>query len=135
MHPRQPYRSAPARSALLALGLAGALAGCSGGTPWGATPQNLPVPDIRLPDLERAGQEFEGTSGSTAGAQRVADRVRQALAADPRLAGAAIGAQGFEGGLVVLSGTPRSAAERNIAVDIARRVPGVREVVDRMAQP
>lgn len=56
-------------------------------------------------------------------------------AADPRLAGAAIGAQGFEGGLVVLNGTPRSAAERNIAVDIARRVPGVREVVDRMAQP
>ena len=48
---------------------------------------------------------------------------------------AEFGAQGFEGGLVVLNGTPRSAAERNIAVDIARRVPGVREVVDRMAQP
>lgn len=115
--------------ALLGALAAALLAGCSGGTPWGATPQRLEVP---LPDLTRATQQFDGASGSTAGAQRVAERVRAALAAEPQLAGQPIGVEGLEGGLIVLSGNVRSAAARQRALDTAQRVPGVREVVDRM---
>ncbi len=109
------------------------LTGCgTGGTPWGATPRSIEIP---IPDLSRVPQVLEGASGSTAGAQRVAERVRAALAAEPRLAGTRIAVDGFEGGLVVLSGAVTSAAERNIALATARQVAGVGQVVDRLSLP
>ncbi|MEZ5607811.1 MAG: BON domain-containing protein [Burkholderiaceae bacterium] len=108
------------------------LAACSGGTPWGATPQSLNVP---VPNLTRAGQVADGASGSTAGALRVAERVHQALAADPQLAGQGLTVEGLEGGLVVLGGPVRSTGDRQRAIDTARQVPGVSQVVDRMRSP
>ncbi|MEI2744871.1 MAG: BON domain-containing protein [Ottowia sp.] len=74
-------------------------------------------------------------AGTTAGAQRIAERVRAALAAEPRLAGAALGVEGFEGGVMVLSGRLPSAADRALALHTARRVAGVGDVVDRMSAP
>ena len=131
LHPT-PARHARIATTARALAACTLLAACSGGTPWGATPQNLPVP---LPDLSRAGQELDGASGSTAGALRVAERVRQALAADPQLAGQGLTVEGLEGGLIVLGGPVRSTGERQRAIDTARRVPGVSQVVDRMRSP
>ena len=127
-------RSITPRRAGLAVALAAGalLAACSGGTPWGATPQSLNVP---VPDLRRAGQVADGASGSTAGALRVAERVHQALAADPQLAGQGLTVQGLEGGLVVLGGPVRSTGDRQRAIDTARGVPGVSQVVDRMRSP
>ena len=125
LHPT-PARHARIATAALALAACTLLAACSGGTPWGATPQNLPVP---LPDLSRAGQVLDGASGSTAGALRVAERVRQALN-DP-----AITVDGFEGGLIVLGGRPADGAARQRAIETARSVAGVSQVVDRMSTP
>ena len=122
-------RPTPAGLALAACFL---LTACSGGAPWGATPQSLPV---TLPDLSRAGQMADGASGSTAGALRVAQRVQQALATDPQLAGQGLTVEGLEGGLVVLGGPVRSTGDRQRAIDTARRVPGVSQVVDRMRAP
>lgn len=126
-----PHTALP-RLAPLALAACALLAACSGGTPWGATPQSL---DIPLPDLRRTGQVLDGASGSTAGALRVAERVHQALAADPQLAGQGLTVEGLEGGMVVLGGPVRSTGDRQRAIDTARRVPGVSQVVDRMRAP
>ena len=104
----------------------------SGGTPWGATPTRIEIP---VPDLRKAPEVFDGASGSTAGAQRVADRVRAALAAQPALAGSSLQVEGFEGGLIVLSGALSNPADRGLAVQTARGVTGVRDVVDRMGAP
>ena len=52
-------------------------AGCTGGTPWGATPQNLP--QVNLPRLENIPAHID--AGTNAGAQRLAERVRTALGA------------------------------------------------------
>lgn len=102
------------------------LAGCTGGTPWGATPQSIPVPHIEnIPAVLDA--------GTTAGAQRLVERVRAKLASEPRLASSNLGVEGIEGGVIVLSGSPPSSTERNLALQTARQVPGVRDVVDRMA--
>ena len=108
------------------------LTACTGGTPWGATPQRL---DLPIPDLTRVPQVLDGASGSTAGALRVAQRVQQALATDPQLAGQGLTVEGLEGGLVVLGGPVRSTGDRQRAIDTARRVPGVSQVVDRMRAP
>ena len=105
-----------------------ALAGCSGGTPWGATPQNIP-----LPRLENIPAELD--AGSTAGSQRLAERVRATLQAAPRLAGANLRVEGLEGGLIVLSGSLPTAADRDLARQTVQKVAGVRDVVDRMANP
>ena len=107
------------------------LGGCQGGTPWGATPQQIPLPP--LPRLENLPAHAE--AGTTAGAQRIAERVRAALAAEPRLAGAQLGVEGFEGGVMILSGNLPSAAERPLALQTARSIAGVRDVVDRMSAP
>ena len=120
-----------ALTAALAVGL---LAGCQGGgTPWGATPRELPIPEIRLPNLDAIPAHVE--AGTTAGAQRLAERVRAALAAQPSLSGASLGVEGYEGGVIILSGAPGSAANRQLAIQTARQVLGVRDVVDRMAAP
>lgn len=118
----------------IALGTA-ALAGCQGGTPWGATPQQAPLPQLDniAAQLNDVAVQFE--ADTTAGAQRVADRVRAALAAEPRLSGAQLGVDGFEGGVIVLSGTVPSAAEQELALQTARGIAGVRQVVDRMHTP
>ncbi|MFT4195892.1 BON domain-containing protein [Ottowia sp.] len=107
------------------------LAACQGGTPWGATPQQIPLP--KVPRLEEIPAHVE--AGTTAGAQRIAERVRAALAAEPGLAGAQLGAEGFEGGVIVLSGTLPSADARALAVRTARGIAGVRDVVDRTSAP
>ena len=130
---RSPFTFA--RPALLLVGAAALplLAGCgSGGTPWGATPQRI---DIPVPDLRKAPEVWDGASGSTAGAQRVADRVRAALAAQPSLAGSTLGVEGYEGGVIILSGQLANPADRALAVQTARGVTGVRDVVDRMGTP
>ncbi len=109
------------------------LAACgSGGTPWGATPTRIEIP---VPDLRKAPEVWDGASGSTAGAQRVAERVRAALAAQPALAGSSLGVEGYEGGVIILSGQLASPADRALAVQTARGVAGVRDVVDRMSAP
>ncbi len=124
-----------ARPALL-LGAAAALSlltACgSGGTPWGATPTHLEIP---VPDLRKAPEVWDGASGSTAGAQRVADRVRSALAVQPALAGSNLGVEGYEGGVIILSGQLADPADRALALQTARGVTGVRDVVDRMTAP
>ena len=74
-------------------------------------------------------------AGTTAGAQRIAERVRAALAAQPRLAQAGLRVQGLEGGVMVVEGTVASPDDRALALATARQVAGVRDVVDRMAGP
>ena len=106
-------------AATLACALAALLAGCEGGTPWGATPQQIPLPP--LPRLEQLPAHIE--AGTTAGAQRLAERVRAALAAEPRLAGATLDVQGFEGGVMVLSGRLPSAADRAGTVPAGQSFP------------
>ena len=108
------------------------LAGCNGGTPWGATPQRIEIP---VPDLSKAPEVFDGVSGSTAGSQRVAQRVRSAIAAQPSLAGLPLQVEGLEGGLIVLSGSVPSGSERQLALQTARQVTGVTNVVDRLTGP
>lgn len=130
MRPVDAFRRAALAGAMTAAAML--LAACTGGTPWGATPQRIEVP---VPDLRKAGEAFDGASGSTAGAQRVADRVRAALAAQPSLAGLPLQVEGLEGGLIVLSGQVPSAAERALAVRTARQVTGVGDVVDRLGSP
>ena len=117
------------RAAAPLLAACALLAGCAGGTPWGATPQNWP--QVPLPRLEQIPAHVE--AGTTAGSLRLAERVQAALATQPALAGVQV--EGLEGGLVVLSGALSSAAERAQAVQTARQVVGVREVVDRMSAP
>ncbi len=108
------------------------LGGCAGGTPWGATPQRIEIP---VPDLSKAGEVFDGVSGSTQGSLRVAQRVRSALAAQPSLSGLPLQVEGLEGGLIVLSGSVPGASERQLAVQTARQVTGVTNVVDRLTGP
>ena len=130
--PQTPRIPSPSRVGLLAACASMVLlAGCQGGTPGGATPQNLP--QISLPSMEKVTAYVD--AGTTAGSQRLAERVRDALLGEPRLAGASLGVQGFEGGLIVLSGSLPSAAARPDALQTARSVNGVREVVDRMTAP
>ncbi|MFT3779543.1 MAG: BON domain-containing protein [Ottowia sp.] len=118
-------------SLLLSALAAALLTACQGGTPWGATPRQIPLPQV--PRLEEIPAHVE--AGTTAGAQRIAERVRAALAAEPGLAGAQLGVEGFEGGVMVLSGTLPSADARVLAVRTARGIAGVRDVVDRMSAP
>lgn len=130
MRPTKFARPALLPAAATALSL---LTACgSGGTPWGATPTHL---DIPVPDLRKAPEVWDGASGSTAGAQRVADRVRAALAAQPALAGSNLGVEGYEGGVIILSGQLANPADRALALQTARGVTGVRDVVDRMTAP
>ena len=119
------------RTILSLLLLPALLAACQGGTPWGATPQQIPLPP--MPKLEDVSAHVE--AGTTAGAQRIADRVRAALAAQPQLAGAPLGVEGFEGGVIVLSGALPHADARPLALRTARGIAGVRDVVDRMSAP
>lgn len=128
---RAPSPRPAGRARLLGMALGCALLGaaCSGGSPWGATPQNWP--QVKLPTPEQAGAYVD--AGTTAGSQRLAARVRAALAAQPALAGVQV--EGLEGGLVVLSGAVPSAADKPLAVQTARQVLGVREVVDRTTSP
>ena len=134
MRPFAPVHRYPA------LWLAGAamalLTACgSGGTPWGATPTRIDLPAIPVPDLRQVPEVWDGASGSTAGAQRVAERVRAALMAQPVLAGSRLGVDGYEGGVIILSGQLANPADRALAVQTARGVAGVRDVVDRMSAP
>jgi hypothetical protein len=119
--------------ALLLAAAAALLAGCQGGTPWGATPREIPLPDIRLPNLEAIPAHVE--AGTTAGSQRLAERVRAALAAQPGLSDARLTVDGYEGGVIILGGTLASAADRPLAIQTTRQVLGVRDVVDRMSAP
>jgi hypothetical protein len=128
---RTAFRPAPrtlGKRGLLTIATAALLAGCQGGTPWGATPQQVPLPP--LPRLQDMSAHIE--AGTTAGAQRIAERVRAALAAEPRLAGAQLQVEGFEGGVIVLAGEVPGAAEQDLALHTARGIAGVRQVVDRM---
>ena len=59
--------------------------------------------------------------------------VRSALAAQPSLTGVQV--EGLEGGLVVPSGRVPSPNERQLAVQTARSVTGVTNVVDRLSAP
>ena len=63
----------------------------------------------------------------------LAERVRVALGAQPALADVRV--EGYEGGLIILLGAVPSPADRTQAVQTARQVVGVREVVDRMVGP
>lgn len=123
-----------ARPALAAFAGAFALllCGCNGGTPWGATPERIEIP---VPDLSKVPEVFDGVSGSTQGSLRVAQRVRSALAAQSSLAALPLQVEGLEGGLIVLSGAVPSPNERQLALQTARQVTGVTNVVDRLTGP
>ena len=108
------------------------LGGCTGGTPWGAMPERIEIP---VPDLRKAPEVFDGVSGSTQGSLRVAQRVRSALTAQPSLASLSLQVEGLEGGLIVLSGAVPSPSERSLALQTARQVTGVTNVVDRLTGP
>lgn len=128
-------RRSHARPALLLAAAAALtlLTACgSGGTPWGATPTRIEIP---VPDLRQVPEVWDGASGSTAGAQRVAERVRAALAAQAALAGSRLSVDGYEGGVIILGGQLADPADRALALQTARGVAGVRDVVDRMAAP
>ena len=125
-----PTTRSPRAAAIVALALAASLGACaSGGTPWGATPQNVPLP--RLPDLHDVPAKVDATT--TGGTVRLEQRVRAALAADPALSGASLTVTGLECGTVVLSGSAPSADARAQALRTARGVSGVSQVIDRMA--
>ena len=128
-HYRAVPRTLPAVACSMVMGATLLTAGCTGGTPWGATPQNLP--QVNLPRLENIPAHID--AGTNAGAQRLAERVRVALGAQPALADVRV--EGYEGGLIILSGAVPSPADRTQAVQTARQVVGVREVVDRMVGP
>ena len=130
LHPT-PARHARIATAALALAACTMLAACSGGTPWGATPQNLP--QINLPSVEVVSARID--AGTNAGAQRLAERVRNALLGQSALAGAQLGVEGFEGGLIVLSGRLADAGQRALVLSTTRQVPGVGDVADRMTAP
>ena len=108
------------------------MGGCTGGTPWGAMPERIEIP---VPDLRKAPEVFDGVSGSTQGSLRVAQRVRSALTAQPSLADLSLQVEGLEGGLIVLSGAVPSPNERSLALQTARQVTGVTNVVDRLTGP
>ena len=108
------------------------MGGCTGGTPWGAMPERIEIP---VPDLRKAPEVFDGVSGSTQGSLRVAQRVRSALTAQPSLASLSLQVEGLEGGLIVLSGAGPSPSERSLALQTARQVTGVTNVVDRLTGP
>lgn len=108
------------------------MGGCTGGTPWGAMPERIEIP---VPDLRKAPEVFDGVSGSTQGSLRVAQRVRSALTAQPSLADLSLQVEGLEGGLIVLSGAVPSPSERSLALQTARQVTGVTNVVDRLTGP
>ncbi len=108
------------------------MGGCTGGTPWGAMPERIEIP---VPDLRKAPEVFDGVSGSTQGSLRVAQRVRSALTAQPSLASLSLQVEGLEGGLIVLSGAVPSPSERSLALQTARQVTGVTNVVDRLTGP
>ena len=63
---------------------------------------------------------------------RIEDRVLDALWSDPRLARRRIDVDEAEDGRIELSGTVRSDAERELAVDIAEGVKGVVLVTDAL---
>lgn len=129
---RAPHFHATARRLAASLSAVALVSACSGGTPWGATPTHIEIP---VPDLRKVPEAFDGASGSTQGALRVAQRVRHALAAQPSLAGLDLQVEGLEGGVVVLSGNVPSTGERQLAVQTARQVTGVSSVVDRLRGP
>ena len=108
------------------------MGGCTGGTPWGAMHERIEIP---VPDLRKAPEVFDGVSGSTQGSLRVAQRVRSALTAQPSLASLSLQVEGLEGGLIVLSGAVPSPSERSLALQTARQVTGVTNVVDRLTGP
>jgi osmotically-inducible protein OsmY len=60
--------------------------------------------------------------------------VRSALLADPLVGGSAIGVE-VRDGVVTLEGMVPDDATAARALDIARSVPGVRAVVDRLGRP
>ena len=108
------------------------MGGCTGGTPWGSMTERIEIP---VPDLRKAPEVFDGVSGSTQGSLRVAQRVRSALTAQPSLASLSLQVEGLEGGLIVLSGAVPSPSERSLALQTARQVTGVTNVVDRLTGP
>ena len=71
-HYRAVPRTRPAVACSMVMGATLLTAGCTGGTPWGATPQNLP--QVNLPRLENIPAHID--AGTNAGAQRLAERVR-----------------------------------------------------------
>ena len=94
-------------------------------------------PDARYPDRDRgrAPQDTMDTYNRAASAEREATvrRVQDALRADRRL-GTSILVESPSPGVIRLSGAPLGGQPAfGLAIDTARRVPGVREVENRLA--
>lgn len=94
-------------------------------------------PDTRPPDRDRGRTPQEATEdyNRAAGAQRedIVRRVQAALRADRRL-GTSIVVESPSTGVIRLSGAPAGGQPAfGLAIDTARRVPGVREVENRLA--
>lgn len=108
----------------LALVGAGLLAGCAGG--------GYGYGDGRYGrDAAQEAQDYN--RAKQASRENLADRVRAVMRSDMRL-GAGIVVESPEDGVIVLSGLPAGGmAQAQIAVDRARSVFGVRQVVNRLA--
>lgn len=96
-----------------------------------------PYPDNRRPDRDRGRTPQSATDAynRAAGAERedIVRRVQAALRADRRL-GTSIIVESPSTGVIRLSGAPAGGQPAfGLAVDTARRVPGVREVESRLA--
>jgi hypothetical protein len=96
------------------------LAGCAG--PARHTPGGIPHPHQHPNALTPAQQADEA----------LAARVRQALAADPRVGSASLTVKVINS-VVELGGVPKDVPARDLAVRIAERVYGVKSVFNNMA--
>jgi hypothetical protein len=94
-------------------------------------------PDARYPDRDRGRTPQDATDAynRAAGAEReaIVRRVQDAMRADRRL-GTSILVESPSTGVIRLSGAPAGGQPAfGLAIDTARRVPGVREVENRLA--
>lgn len=82
---------------------------------------------------DAAAESIEYNRAAREQREHLAERVRQAFRADPRL-GTSVVVESPADGVIRLSGAPVGGMNfAQLAVDTARRVPGVREIENRLA--
>lgn len=113
------HTTSPTRAVLTTFALAtGALlAGCAGNGGWS----------------EPGGSMSNSEAAKLSHAQNLEQRVMAALRADPRVGAQGLRVEGKSDGTVIIGGTPANGTGgRDLALAIARNVPGVRKVVNSM---
>ena len=106
-------KNSHSKTVFLGLLMTAALTGCGGGYGGGRYP-------VYQADVsEAAGQSLEA-------------RVRNALASDVRVGAQSLTVKAQGDGVIELSGNPRDVRARDLAIEITRRVRGVRNVLNNM---